>query len=541
MTILRILDDSIATMERSLASSLTTVEAVRLLAQARKERNAQAPINQLPIELLATLFNAAVISPRFVPSDQSHLQRLGTIAKVCSRWSIIVKNTPSLWAVVEPKVSNETLFFLLEQSKKSPLTIMLGRGYNQNRDKGMSRALWAASSRITKKILPEIIRWQTVDVGVEKRHSIIRGLESPAPILEEFNFHLELPWTDGPVDLFRGEAPRLRQLRLSGLPLAWPQNQELFQNLTDLDMNRIWEHGPTLAELLNAIHASPRLQTLTLRDVVFSPNSVMTYPRPMVLKSLKKMSITVFSYLHSQIILSSIHAPALKTLIVVPNGLSASNDPYSFVDISIHHFATSIQACLNDARHLEIVLNLNSIDLRTVTDDPDSGSHFWIRLPHESNAESFDACLPRFIVDTPHNLPVRLQVEGFPLFSPEEFQGLFERLKWVTTIELRPWAMNAGVDELLHVMAFGWVDHGAKRWPFPRLISLRSHIWADPDLLIQLVKQRGGRGVQLDGDLAPCEELPGELPARIASFGMQRLHILLGEPQGDEIEKASGH
>ncbi|KAG8902408.1 hypothetical protein FRC01_009580, partial [Tulasnella sp. 417] len=440
---------------------------------------------------------------------------------------------------VEPKVSDETLSCLLRRSKKSPLTITLGRGYHRNRDEGMSGALWTASLRITKKVLPEIIRWQSVDIGVEGPHSIVRGLESPAPILEEFNIYIELPWADGGVNLFRGEAARLRQLRVSGLPLTWPQNQGLFQNLTDLEMGRIWENGPTLTELLNAIHASPKLQTLTLRDIVFSSNSLMTNPRPAPLRSLQNLSITSFSYLHTQSILSSIDAPGLKTLMVVPHGQSAGNDPFYFIDVSIHHFSTSIQSCLRNARQVEIILQLQYIDLRTSTDDPDSTGHFWIRLPHQSNIESFEACLPHFIVEPPHKPPIRLKVEGVPRFSLAEFRGLFERLKSVTTIELRPWSRNGGVDELLHFMASGWVDDGVKRWPFPRLTALTSHIWADPDLLVQLVKQRGGRGGRVQGricDLASREELLKELPTRVGRF-----HILLEELQADEMRKAPRH
>lgn len=526
-------------METSLATSTPSIKAAKLVANARKRRNAEVPINQLPIEVTAEIFKFAVLPSRSVPSsDESHLQKLGMIANVCARWYNIVKSTAALWAVVETTVSDEMLELLLERSKNSPLFVTCGSGYHQN-DSAMFKELWTPSSSIMK-VVSEIIRWRSVDIGLTSAGSnILRALETPAPILEEFNFYLETPRAHKITNLFKGKAPKLKQLRVSGLSFVWSKG--LFHNLTHLQIANIRHNGPTLTEVITAIHSSPKLEIILLHDLAFSSDSAIPSTQPVVLKDLEFISITSLPSFETQTILSSIDAPELRNLIALPRIRGAERITSSFVDASFYHFQETVQTALSHSRHMEITFIHHAIEIRTSARHPASDNWFCLRIPHQSDAESFEACLPNFIFDPPRDIPIRLRVQAIPRFSKIELKRIFERFRWVTSIDMNSRMMVPGLDDFLEFMISGWVEKDLKRWPFPRLVAFQPQRWIAPNQLVRMIKER--EGVDGLGDVEPesYQSVFKVLPARIARLEVRSLYYPLDRSQYEEIANIVGH
>lgn len=538
---LQTLDDNIKKMETSLATSSTpSVKAAKLAANARKNRNAEAPINQLPIEVITEIFKHAVLPTRPVPSsDEPHLQKLGMISNVCARWYNIVRNTAALWAVVDTIVWDETLEMLLERSKKSPLFITCGSGYHKNESDAF-KALWPPSSSIMK-IVSEISRWRSVDIGLtSSRSNLLRALESPAPILEEFNFYLETPrHTSKITDLFKGETPKLEQLRVSGLSFVWSKG--LFQNLTHLEIANIRHSGPTLSEVLTAIQSSPKLQNIRLHDLAFSSDSAIPSIQPAVLKSLEFISITSLPCSETQAILSSIDAPELKSLTALPCVRGGERITSSFVDATFYRFQTLVQSALSHARQMRITFIRHAVEIRTYARHP--ASEFYLRIPHQSDAESFEACLPNFIFDPQeHNVPILLRVQAIPHFSKIELIRIFERLRWVTSVEMIPYTMAlTGLDALVEFMISGWVEEETRRWPFPRLVSFQPQRWMAPNQLVRMIREREGVDVPSDVEPESYQAVFKVLPARISRLEVRQLFLPLDRSQYEEITSIVGH
>ncbi|KAG8973456.1 hypothetical protein FRC05_008730 [Tulasnella sp. 425] len=543
---LQILDDNIKKMETSLAKNSTpTVKAAKLVANARKNRNAEVPINQLPIEVITEIFKHAVLPTRPVPSsDEPHLQKLGMISNVCARWYNIVRNTAALWAVVDTMIVwDEALELLLERSKKSPLFITCGSGYHQN-ESDTFKVLWPPSSSIMK-IVSEISRWRSVDIGLTSSGSnLLRALESPAPILEEFNFYLETPRHASKItNLFKGEAPKLEQLRVSGLSFAWSTG--LFQNLTHLEIASIRHNGPTLSEVLTAIQSSSKLQIIRLHDLAFSSDSAIPSNPPAVFKSLEFISITSLPCFETQAILSSIDAPELRSLTALPCVRGGEMITSSFVNASFYRFQTLVQTALSHARHMRITFIRHAIEIRTYARHP--ASDFYLRIPHRSDADSFEACLPNFIFDPQeHNVRILLRVQAIPHFSKIELIRIFERFRWVTNIEMIPYTVVpstvvTGLEALIEFMISGWVEEEIRRWPFPRLVSFQPQRWMAPNQLVRMIREREGVDVPADVEPESYQAVFKVLPARISRLEVRQLFLPLDRSQYEEITSIVGH
>lgn len=116
------------------------------------------------------------------------------------------------------------------------------------------------------------------------------------------------------VNLFSGEAPRLRTLGLNGFAIYWSSG--MLSGLRTLNLRNIRIRSPTVPELLLILKASPKLSTLTLRHIRFQPNILLANLPEVPLTRLTTLEMAWIPRMDLETLLNSIKAPHCPSLSV---------------------------------------------------------------------------------------------------------------------------------------------------------------------------------------------------------------------------------
>lgn len=191
-----------------------------------------------------------------------------------------------------------------------------------------------------------IHRWRSVWLSLRHwKGQLGDCLSGPAPFLETVYTKGQL-WRrdDTLVNLFGGQAPRLRELGLDALAIPW--NTPMLSDLTCLKLEFLRSHTPTLAELMAVLQASPSLSTLKLHFMRFQPPALE--PAPSIdLHHLQRLTLIEVDAPILGYLLSHIQCPPCQYL-EVDCGLSNDDDLAHFEHL--HPFIPSVQG--------EIALNV---------------------------------------------------------------------------------------------------------------------------------------------------------------------------------------
>lgn len=180
------------------------------MQQLRSQCNALAPISPLPPEVLALVF-------RFLSFEDppfSIIHDLGWIraTHVCRHWRQVALDNSSLWARISGVWMNmEAYSEILARARSAPLDIDITFGRSLNPE-------------VLLILSPHISHIRELRLCMYARHfDSVQGICSQeAPALEIFElrvyFYPRITFLElGGVTLFKGRAPRLRMLSLSGL------------------------------------------------------------------------------------------------------------------------------------------------------------------------------------------------------------------------------------------------------------------------------------------------------------------------------------
>ncbi|KAG8892956.1 hypothetical protein FRC01_013854, partial [Tulasnella sp. 417] len=266
----RLLDDA----HNKVTAMELTLEEIRnelgsQIVAARRKRNLLLPIFRLPPELLMNIFHAALGSHLTCGiTNPPYLDRLKTLASVCSPWLALVRSTPSLWAVLESSCSITFLPILIRNSKSALLNIRSGWDLwtHAHRNKEHRRQFLQT---ISDPGLTE--RWSSVYIDLPHDTVPIKELmERSFPNLRSIYFgQAHWGWQHGPVKLLGGDTSRLRELRITRIPLQWDAITLTGIRLLDLT----GEAPNSSAKLLGLLAASPSLESLTLTGLPAPFNS----------------------------------------------------------------------------------------------------------------------------------------------------------------------------------------------------------------------------------------------------------------------------
>ncbi|KDQ10017.1 hypothetical protein BOTBODRAFT_36638 [Botryobasidium botryosum FD-172 SS1] len=227
-------------------------------------------INRLPNELLAVIFEIATRDG--LNWDKLPLQRQTpfNITQVSSRWYRVGVSIPRLWATIDP-ATRPLVSLFLSRSQSAPLDIYITEAPVMADD----------VAAFLSPLLPHIARWRILHISCKDLGSLPQLLSAPAPLLEELNVTLKPGRLVLPImlRLFADCTPRLRALRLDGLPLHLTAST--YTGLSSLHFNYFSHRDSmgTIGQLHRALAACPLLEDLFCDYSSLSTSSVPDMPR----------------------------------------------------------------------------------------------------------------------------------------------------------------------------------------------------------------------------------------------------------------------
>ena len=228
-------------------------DAFEVLHLIRSMKNAMAPINRVPPEVL-------ILTPDFLDECNRPRDTI-TLTHVCQAWRQIFISRSSLWTDFHCMDADKTHVYL-ERSKSSPIRLRLSR----------EGALLPNDPFF--ELVPDAIcrlRSLTIEAAPEHLQNITNHLESrPAPLLEELSIYVdcELEPRRHPVlvpALLGGDLPSLRKLRLHCVrtKLSWRN----MANLTSFELDHTSPGEISLTQLLDFFESAPHLLRVELNFV----------------------------------------------------------------------------------------------------------------------------------------------------------------------------------------------------------------------------------------------------------------------------------
>ncbi|GJE94307.1 F-box protein [Phanerochaete sordida] len=252
--------DDLDRLEAKLVSALRSIGVLR---------NAFAPINILPREILAHIFGMLAfddtVPSSFLPDlsirDDPHLWT--QVGHVCRHWRETVLAFPFLWSTIDSDSALAALTFL-DRSAASTLRVYLrDAAYGSRYSPSLERA------RFMQSIAHHSQRFAEMHIQPKFRYgsNIIRSLQHPSPKLKALSIVLNIGKDESQAlpTLFDGVTPNLEQLTLANFT-TWPGNH-FGPNLTHLCLLAQHARGrmPT-DDFLDFLQSAPKLQELVLVD-----------------------------------------------------------------------------------------------------------------------------------------------------------------------------------------------------------------------------------------------------------------------------------
>jgi hypothetical protein len=223
-------------------------------------RNALAPINRIPPEILALL-------PDFWGGHISGWNVI-KLTHVCQSWREIFVSRSSLWTYFDCKNANKTRV-CLERSKSSPIEVWLGRDERLRPGDPFFKILPRAISHLQELF---------IEGSPENLQDITPRLFHPAPLLERLTIvieNIELEPQRSPAitaALFDGDLSSLRELCLHCIRTDLPWRNMV--NLTSFVLAHTPPDKMSTGQLLDFFGSAPHLQTVELVSVPLAPSDL---------------------------------------------------------------------------------------------------------------------------------------------------------------------------------------------------------------------------------------------------------------------------
>ncbi|KAG8961935.1 hypothetical protein FRC00_010831 [Tulasnella sp. 408] len=252
------------------------------IAAAREQRNARLPVNALPPELLANIFQLGLEDYNWnAPVDHQ-----AVISLVCRHWNRVAVNSPGLWTRWHGAEGLERFKRVRALSKSMGLILYCDNIYKHT---------WIQLSA-------EVGRWQDVFFNLmeDPQHwpgGFARLGKQSAPKLRKLDIFID--WSTSPhrkLDLFDPHDPcRLEELRLCAVSVVW--NALNFEGLRRLFISDLTSMTPSLTEILQILRQNPRLEQLCLERVELGPETpeLSTIDQPVSMDFLSSLEVDCYN------------------------------------------------------------------------------------------------------------------------------------------------------------------------------------------------------------------------------------------------------
>lgn len=275
-TILRRPDDVDSAMHDAEAIIQRVAEHTRSL---REYRNTFLPIGQLPVEILAEVFQFCPPQEDELAIQRSRPQNWLGFSQVCRRWRGIALDDAAIWAT--PVSSTPQLALLMiSRAKNYPLSISVECQTDKRRFR-------VAKAALAKHASLKRLRLET---NPQQLAELVKHVDHAMPLLETIDINTnpasQIPW----ARFAEFETPCLWLVRLVGCVLPW--NSPCLRNLTFLEISAgctgdsFRSNGP---DILAALESMTALQDLFLTDVVCLTTPVTLPSRRVTLGNLHQL------------------------------------------------------------------------------------------------------------------------------------------------------------------------------------------------------------------------------------------------------------
>ncbi|VDB83212.1 unnamed protein product [Peniophora sp. CBMAI 1063] len=337
----------------SLDSELAILE--QGLTTARRRRNLKTAVQQLPAEVLTMIFAEAQVAwlPRrqyvsvsdAAPKVQYDFGWM-YLLHVCSLWTEVIRNTPSLWCEVHC-VGLHPRFMLrvlsLSNGLDLSLTIDARPPITEN------NVIQLIDTWLCGPVLHRTRRLNLLHFSQELLDTCLPYLDFPLPALTDFTLdsldEAETEWPDFlPTELFAGRCPRLSSIHVMNRILPW-NSPLLSHRMRHLkvgfgDVSELQNAMPTMFQFLDLLESMPVLESLSLARIVPISMLSMDDARQVILPgTFKRLVVSIHVYVpHSLDLFRHLGIAADVTVAVeVPDADLLTRDDSISLSADIEH------------------------------------------------------------------------------------------------------------------------------------------------------------------------------------------------------------
>lgn len=469
--------------------------------QLQIRRNSRAPINAVPIELLLKIFKFyledACICHYLKYRHDRYFASLHVLAQVSRRWEDVIASSPQLWARLCATDHPSIWKSALGRSQSHLLEVIMP-GWNQGFPKsGVNGSNWHKHADFWTSIGQNINRWRKAKLTVSCESSARLLEQDEALNLTDLDLTLLLrqPLT---LDLFRGNAPKLANLRLEKVVLPeW--ESVLLSNLRELTLEQIADDALTTEKILQILERCPDLELASFSHLrlTYDPSALAptVQPNSIVLPKLRRLAFKFMGPLCVVPIVSALRADRLKSF-TVELGDDFDVDDTSVLTTFVTAGLTScILACESFVCNVRVddeAQQAGGFSLEIKPDDEAApGFYFNLIYCHGSEELLLDwaqQCLNSHdaLVYSSHITIAELP-PSIVLIALRQFQDV----AWVYLMNF-----DENIDDILSELASPRVhvgDHGQlDEWLCPELccLALFNCTYSDPSLLLSVAEAR---------------------------------------------------
>lgn len=289
-------------------------------------------------------------------NDWQYQSRLETLSSVNRSWRVFVHGTPSLWASIHSKQTRRQIDNALARSQDHFLCIDFAEDECEDEECDHEEEGCRTLSGLTS----QCIRWRSAVISAQSPQSLAPLRRNGAPLLERLDLSVDVAEPEGKagmeLDLFMGQAKRLKELRLSGVGIPW--ESFILEGLRSLSLCNL-SSPPSAEQLLQVLRRCPELVSLQLESFGDEqktpdspvPSSSVAEGKQVFLPALKHFGVVDIPAQTTIALFTYIALPRCSSFVI--NGFS--KDAGNNTTLTRHIISTLSSAIRNDDAHDETV------------------------------------------------------------------------------------------------------------------------------------------------------------------------------------------